>query len=114
MHHASIAIPAALWVLLAAWPGEAAQESGNQNQTRDESPESGYTPNPDTAEDRRDFRMGTDKGSLSIQTDPQTGDRYMEIMPRPMQETGESGLELKPVLEVPITVQPPGQGESEE
>ncbi len=54
---------------------------------------SGYTPNPDTAPDRRDGQMGTGgrTGGPKGGQDPVTGDFYMETAPRPRPQDEPQG-----------------------
>ena len=69
---------------------------------------SGYTPNPDTAPDRRDLQMGTGgrQGAPFIGQDPVTGDQVMETAPRPPvdQPAHNATIEIKEVK--PVIVWP--------
>ena len=66
----------------------------------------GYTPNPDTAADRRDLQMGTGgrHGAPFIGQDPVTGDQVMETAPRPPvdQPAHNATIEIKEVKPVII------------
>lgn len=66
----------------------------------------GYTPNPDTATERRDLQMGTGgrQGAPFIGQDPVTGDQVMETAPRPPveQPSHNATIEIKEVKPVII------------
>ncbi|EPR44469.1 hypothetical protein dsx2_1578 [Desulfovibrio sp. X2] len=72
--------------------------------------QSGYTPNPDTAKDRRDLQMGTGgpTGSPVIGTDPATGDDIMQTPPPGKFDNTDQQQQTPYVIEpiVPYPVQP--------